>query len=74
MRYTGNTNGVVTIKCPFFMAETEKSINCEGLESSSKNSMWFKNELLKDNYIRKHCMDYPNGCPLAEGLLRKYEE
>lgn len=72
--YTGKTNAIVNIKCPYFLYEKEKSITCEGVCEQCRNKMSFESPDDKDAYIIRHCLRYPNNCLLAAGLDERYGE
>jgi collagenase-like PrtC family protease len=73
MRYNKSKNMTADIKCPFFSSITEKSISCEGMDSSCRNVMWFVTEQERYQYVQKHCFNYPNECPIALEVEKKYE-
>lgn len=52
------------IKCPFFVSETEKNLMCEGAGKDVKNTMRFPDKKAKMEYMRKHCVHFPNECHL----------
>ena len=72
MKYS--SNNYVTIKCPYFLGETESGINCEGcMEKTKKTYSLFESESAKKNYIAIHCTEYPNNCPVSKVNDTKYE-
>jgi hypothetical protein len=50
------------IKCPFFRAETEKTLRCERCQVGIKNLMTFRDKKQKVKYLGKYCMHFPNEC------------
>lgn len=60
--------------CPFYEKEYKKGICCEAIvNSASDNTMYFKSEEAKDDYVRKNCTKYVPECPLYKVLIKKYE-
>ena len=55
------------VKCPFFVSETEKCLSCEGVEIDTRNTMRFTDGKEKLKYMRKHCVNFPNNCPVFKG-------
>lgn len=71
--YTGKTNAVVNVVCPYFLAEGEKSLVCEGVCPAAKNKITFGTEAEKDAYIIRHCIRYPNNCFIACASDERYK-
>lgn len=62
------------IKCPYFTSETGKSLSCEGPDVGMINTMRFRDEGKKIDYIKKHCVNYPNECHLFKAVEAHYEQ
>lgn len=61
------------VMCPFFTTETNKTINCEGVENGVKNSLRFEDRELKLDYMKRYCLKYPNECLICKAAKEKYE-
>lgn len=72
--YVSKLNPAVYTKCPFYQSEFKKSITCEGISDGSLNTMKFKDEDSKNDYLLENCFRYPNDCPIAVALGIKYGE
>ena len=61
-------------KCPFYEKEYKEAICCEAVVSgASENVMYFASEAEKDDYVRKHCIQYEPNCELYKLLMKKYD-
>lgn len=59
--------------CPFYAAEKEMTIRCEGPEANSMTEVTFRSPGRKESYKSRfcECMEWRR-CPLARGLWSKY--
>lgn len=53
------------VKCPYFVAETAKSISCEGFFGDAVIMTRHQTQDDKNQYMEIYCSRYPNECPLA---------
>ena len=61
------------IRCPYFTSITEKSIRCEGVEYGIGNTMRFDSASIKNDYIERFCVHFPNDCVICKAAAAKYE-
>lgn len=74
-----NVNIATDIMCPYYKNTSEGKeyknyITCEGIETAQYNTTRFKNRSKRDAYIMRHCIHYPNNCPIAAAIDMKYKE
>lgn len=68
----GNNGKKQIVKCPYYLKHGKFYIDCEGIERSSKTSVGFSTYKEKEQYMIRNCNHYPNLCPIAEMLDKKY--
>ena len=59
--------------CPYYQRESQYTISCEGLIGETDTVQRFTKEKSKENYQQKECYRYPNECPIAKMLDRRYK-
>ena len=69
----GRANQNKIAKCPYYLAKGKLYINCEGIGNSTRLSSWYDTYKEKEVQFRKMCCYYPNKCPIAEMLDKKYK-
>lgn len=68
--FTGGANTV----CPFYDTENNTSITCEGIFAPSVITMRFKCSKDKKVWQEENCFLFEyEKCPVARGLIEKYE-
>lgn len=66
------------VQCPYFViAKSTKGgmgfgITCEGIDTAQFNTTRFKTDALRQAYLEKYCMHFPNECPIAKVIDEKY--
>ena len=73
MRYKDANKILPNVKCPYFVSVTEKAISCEGVSKSNKVVVCFETKGKKMDHINSYCYNFPNSCPIAKAVDRKYE-
>ena len=64
------------VLCPFFKRYLRKKqmISCEGIpHSATSNLMFFETAVKADPYLEHRCCEDYQACPVAKGILQKYE-
>lgn len=70
----------IEIKCPYFKiiqvtkGNSGYGITCEGIDVAQFNTTRFETAQKRKSYIERHCMQYPNSCPIAAAISQKYDE
>jgi hypothetical protein len=62
------------VLCPYYLAETQQDIKCEGVEESASSRLSFKCREDKKSYQERYCCNVWKDCRLADMLERKWEE
>ena len=62
------------VLCPYYLAETQQAIKCEGVEESASSHLTFDSKEVKKDYQQKYCCSVWKDCRLADMLERKWEE
>lgn len=68
------------VKCPYYINQSVNRlgttvVNCEGMtDEISVSCSKFNSYEDFEWHRKKYCYKYPNDCPLAEIISRKYEE
>jgi hypothetical protein len=60
--------------CPYYLAESQQAIKCEGVEESASSHLTFKRKETMREYQEKYCCGAWKDCRLADMLERKWEE
>lgn len=74
MGYQSRMQPIFNAKCPYYVTESKGKITCEGILTNSTNCKKFDDEDDKAKYIKEHCCNYPNNCPLSVFLDAKFFE
>lgn len=62
------------VKCPFYLREKDRTVDCEGLIDGTDSVTKFSSRGSKNLFMKEHCVRCMGvGCKLAEALCRKYE-
>lgn len=71
-----NTSHAADCICPFYIAESGKAINCEGLIRGTVIKNAFDTEEQKNRYQERVCMtgEYARRCMVARVLEAKYKK
>lgn len=72
MRYW--SRGMTNTVCPYYQRESQYTISCEGLVEGADAVQRFTKEEDKEKYQQKECYRYPNDCPIARLLDRRYRD
>ena len=69
---SGNSKEKGAIKCPYYLKHGKFYVDCEGLGKGKKTTISFDTYKEKEQHIIRNCNRYPNKCPVAEMLEKKY--
>lgn len=70
-----STYGGAHAVCPFFIREYSKSVSCEGLSDQAEIIYKFGSAHAKCAHQRRYCFGYDFArCPIAEAILKQYDE
>ena len=73
--YQSESKLLYTALCPFYQSEFKRTISCEGISTDLDTVVLrFRTEEEKKAFAEKNCMKYPNSCPLAGVINKKYEK
>lgn len=63
----------VNVKCPFYLAEENNKIICEGMEKGSRTALEFRGRQFKESVKERYCNSNFEQCKLYHVIDDKYK-
>lgn len=62
------------VRCPYYTAEQQRQLRCEGLTPGSRLSLYFNGDRKMSEYKKTFCLKRWRSCRIVRMLDQKYEE